>query len=167
MSGRSAGVRPGELDPFAVAVMDEIGIDIARHHPHSFEDLEDAYFDLVISLAPEAQHRAVELTRATATELEFWASSLARYAQFAVVAEQPEVDCLVAASVAGRATTFTGECEPAPGIRMIEVGGHTPGQAIVVVDVGAGRTIVLASDASHYYVPHSSRWPPRPPIRCG
>jgi protein-tyrosine-phosphatase len=69
---QSAGVRPGELDPFAVAVMDEIGIDIARHHPHSFEDLEDAYFDLVISLAPEAQHRAVELTRATATELEFW-----------------------------------------------------------------------------------------------
>ena len=52
--------------------MDEIGIDIARHRPHSFEDLEDAYFDLVISLAPEAQHRAVELTRATATELEFW-----------------------------------------------------------------------------------------------
>jgi protein-tyrosine-phosphatase len=69
---QSAGVRPGELDPFAVVVMDEIGIDIARHHPHSFEDLEDAYFDLVISLAPEAQHRAVELTRATATELEFW-----------------------------------------------------------------------------------------------
>ncbi len=69
---QSAGVRPGELDPFAVAVMDEIGIDISRHRPHSFEDLEDSYFDLVISLAPEAQHRAVELTRATATELEFW-----------------------------------------------------------------------------------------------
>ena len=69
---QSAGVRPGELDPFAVAVMDELGIDIARHHPRSFEELEDDYFDLVISLAPEAQHRAVELTRATATELEFW-----------------------------------------------------------------------------------------------
>ena len=69
---QSAGVRPGELDLFAVAVMDEIGIDIARHRPHSFEDLEDACFDLVVSLAPEAQHRAVELTRATATELEFW-----------------------------------------------------------------------------------------------
>lgn len=69
---QSAGVRPTELDPFAVAAMDEIGIDISRHHPHSFEDLEDAYFDLVVSLAPEAQHRAVELTRATATELEFW-----------------------------------------------------------------------------------------------
>jgi protein-tyrosine-phosphatase len=69
---QSAGVRPTELDPFAVAVMDEIGIDIARHRPRSFEELEDAYFDLVISLAPEAQHRAVELTRASATELEFW-----------------------------------------------------------------------------------------------
>jgi protein-tyrosine-phosphatase len=69
---QSAGVRPGPLDPFAVAVMDELGIDIARHRPRSFEELEDDYFDLVVSLAPEAQHRAVELTRASATELEFW-----------------------------------------------------------------------------------------------
>ena len=29
----SAGARKGELDPFAVAVMDEIGIDMARHRP--------------------------------------------------------------------------------------------------------------------------------------
>ena len=69
---QSAGVRPETLDPFAVAVMDELGIDIARHRPRSFEELEDDYFDLVVSLAPEAQHRAVELTRASATELEFW-----------------------------------------------------------------------------------------------
>ena len=69
---QSAGVRPAALDPFAVAVMDELGIDLSRHRPRSFEELEDDYFDLVISLAPEAQHRAVELTRASATELEFW-----------------------------------------------------------------------------------------------
>ena len=37
----SAGVRKGELDPFAVAVMDEIGLDIARHRPQTFEELED------------------------------------------------------------------------------------------------------------------------------
>ena len=37
----SAGVRKGELDPFAVAVMDEIGLDIARHRPKTFEELED------------------------------------------------------------------------------------------------------------------------------
>ena len=68
----SVGVRPGELDPFAVAVMKEIGIDLARHRPKGFDDLEDDNFDLVISLSPEAQHRAVEMTRTTACELEFW-----------------------------------------------------------------------------------------------
>ncbi len=69
---QSAGIRPSELDPFAVAVMDEIGIDISRHRSRSFDDLEDDYFDLVISLSPEAQHRAVELTRTSHCEVEFW-----------------------------------------------------------------------------------------------
>lgn len=69
---QSCGMRAGDLDPFAVAVMDEIGIDISRHQPRTFEQLEDACFDLVISLSPEAQHHAVELTRHNATELEFW-----------------------------------------------------------------------------------------------
>lgn len=68
----SAGLRAGRLDPFAVAVMDEIGVDISGHRPKSFDDLEDSSFDLVVSLSPEAQHRAVEMTRTTATELVFW-----------------------------------------------------------------------------------------------
>ncbi len=68
----SAGVRAGPLDEFAVAVMDELGIDITRHKAKTFDDLEDGSFDIVISLSPEAQHRAVEMTRAMATELEFW-----------------------------------------------------------------------------------------------
>jgi protein-tyrosine-phosphatase len=68
----SVGVRPGALDPFAVEVMDEIGIDIARHRPKSFDDLDDESFDEVISLSPEAQHRAVEMTRAMACEVVFW-----------------------------------------------------------------------------------------------
>jgi protein-tyrosine-phosphatase len=69
---QSAGVRATEVDPFAVEVMDEIGIDMARHRSRSFEQLDDEFFDLVISLAPEAQHRAVELTRNSHCELEFW-----------------------------------------------------------------------------------------------
>jgi protein-tyrosine-phosphatase len=69
---QSAGVRPTEIDPFAVAALDEIGIDLSRHRARSFEDLEDDYFDLVISLSPEAQHRAVELTRRSSCALEFW-----------------------------------------------------------------------------------------------
>ena len=68
----SVGVRAGDLDPFAVAVADEIGIDISRHRAKSFGDLEDTYFDLVISLSPEAQHQAVEMTHTMAIEVEYW-----------------------------------------------------------------------------------------------
>ncbi len=68
----SAGLRAGSLDMFAVAAMDEIGIDISQHIPKSFDELEETAFDLIVSLSPQAQHRAVELTRAAATELEFW-----------------------------------------------------------------------------------------------
>jgi protein-tyrosine-phosphatase len=69
---QSAGVRVGVLDPFAVEVMDEIGIDISRHRARSFEQLDDEYFDLVVSLSPEAQHRAVEMTRHSHCEFKFW-----------------------------------------------------------------------------------------------
>lgn len=68
----SVGVREGELDGFAVEVMDEIGIDITHHQPKTFEELEDSSFDLVITLSPEAQHKAVEMTRVMACEVEFW-----------------------------------------------------------------------------------------------
>jgi protein-tyrosine-phosphatase len=68
----SVGVREAEIDPFAVAVMDEIGIDVSRHRSKTFGDLEDTSFDLVISLSPEAQHSAVELTRTMACDVEFW-----------------------------------------------------------------------------------------------
>ena len=68
----SAGVRAGELDPLAVETMEEIGLEIGKHKPRCFEDLEDGSFDLVITLSPEAQHKAVELTRTAATEVEYW-----------------------------------------------------------------------------------------------
>jgi protein-tyrosine-phosphatase len=68
----SVGVRRGELDPFVTAVMDEIGIDLSRHRPKTFEDLEDGSFDIVVSLSPEAQHSAVELTRDRSCEVEYW-----------------------------------------------------------------------------------------------
>jgi protein-tyrosine-phosphatase len=68
----SVGVRAGTLDGFAIEVMAELGLDIAGHRPKTFDDLEDTSFDLVVSLSPEAQHSAVELTRSAATELVFW-----------------------------------------------------------------------------------------------
>ncbi|MSP84008.1 MAG: low molecular weight phosphatase family protein [Alphaproteobacteria bacterium] len=70
----SAGTRRGEPDPFVVAAMEEIGIDLARHRPKTFDDLEDLSYDLVISLAPDAQHRAIELTRHMACDVEYWAT---------------------------------------------------------------------------------------------
>src|SRR3984893_222387 len=72
---KSAGVRKGELDPFAVAVMAELGHDISRHKPITFEELEDwegLNFDLIITLSPEAHHKALELTRTLAAEVEYW-----------------------------------------------------------------------------------------------
>jgi protein-tyrosine-phosphatase len=68
----SAGVRAGELDPLAVEAMEEIGLEIGKHRPRRFEDLEDGSFDLVITLSPEAQHKAVEMTRTAATQVEYW-----------------------------------------------------------------------------------------------
>ena len=72
---KSAGVRKGELDPFAVAVMAELGQDISGHKPMTFEELEDwegLNFDLIITLSPEAHHKALELTRTHAAEVEYW-----------------------------------------------------------------------------------------------
>ncbi|MBC8239737.1 MAG: arsenate reductase ArsC [Alphaproteobacteria bacterium] len=68
----SAGAREGEIDGFAIAVMDEIGIDLSRHRAKTFDDLEDSSFDLIISLSPEAQHKAVDMTQWMACDLEFW-----------------------------------------------------------------------------------------------
>lgn len=68
----SAGVRASEVNPFAVEVMREIGLDIARHRAKTFDELLDGSFDLVISLSPEAQHRAVEMTRTMACDVEYW-----------------------------------------------------------------------------------------------
>jgi protein-tyrosine-phosphatase len=70
----SAGVRQGGIDGFAIAAMAEIDIDISQHDAKTFDDLEDTSFDLVISLTPEAQHKAVELTRTMAVDLEYWPS---------------------------------------------------------------------------------------------
>ena len=71
----SAGVRKGELDPFAVAAMREVDIDVSKHRPITFEELEEwegLNFDLIVTLAPEAHHRALELTRTLAVDVEYW-----------------------------------------------------------------------------------------------
>jgi protein-tyrosine-phosphatase len=71
----SAGVSKEAIDPFAVAAMEEIGIDISAHEPMTFEDLEDLEglsFDVIVTLAPEAHHKAVALTHRIAATVEYW-----------------------------------------------------------------------------------------------
>jgi protein-tyrosine-phosphatase len=74
----SAGVRVGEADPFAAAVMAELGLDLGAHKPVSLRQMEEVLevepteFDLLVTLSPEAHHAALELTRTAACEVEYW-----------------------------------------------------------------------------------------------
>ncbi len=68
----SAGVRVGERDPFVDAVLAEEGLSLNDRQPRTMEELEDDYFDLIVTLAPEAHHAALELTRSMAIDVEYW-----------------------------------------------------------------------------------------------
>ena len=65
-------MRASEVDGFAAAALDELGIDVHRHHAKTFDDVDPASFDLIVTLSPEAHHSALEFTRGTATEVEYW-----------------------------------------------------------------------------------------------
>jgi len=70
----SVGIRSEEdcANPFAIAVMEEVGLDISGHKPKTFADLMDSSFDLVVTLSPEAQHKAIDLTRTLDCRVEYW-----------------------------------------------------------------------------------------------
>jgi protein-tyrosine-phosphatase len=78
----SCGLKPGDpglaedgglrVDPLAAEVMAEIGCDLTSFRPKTFDELQDESFDVVISLTPEAQHRAVEIARGRSAEIEYW-----------------------------------------------------------------------------------------------
>lgn len=68
----SAGVRTGERDPFVDVVLEEIGLSIGRHQPQTLDELEDDYFDMIVTLAPEAHHAALELTRSLSVDVSYW-----------------------------------------------------------------------------------------------
>jgi protein-tyrosine-phosphatase len=70
---RSCGVRQSaEVDPFAAEAMEELGVDISGHRPHSLDSLEDGGFDLVITLTPEAHHMVLDRARTVAVDVEYW-----------------------------------------------------------------------------------------------
>jgi protein-tyrosine-phosphatase len=68
----SCGIAAGDPDPFVGMIMDEIGIDLKKHRPHSFEDLEDSAFDLLVTLSSEAKMKADDMSRTMAIEIESW-----------------------------------------------------------------------------------------------
>lgn len=81
---QSAGVRKDDLDPFAVAVLEEMGVDASRHRPRTLDELEEyegLNFDLIVTLSPEAHHAALELTRTLAVDVEYWPTPDATAAQ--------------------------------------------------------------------------------------
>lgn len=67
-----ANEKLGKINPFAISVMEEAGIDISNHKPKDFDDLIDNSFDLIIALSDEAHKKALELTEHDATEVEYW-----------------------------------------------------------------------------------------------
>lgn len=134
--GRTCLVRPGDalrrlgIDPAAVT-------DVVVTHCH-YDHIGN------LGLFPSA-----ELVIAD-RELAFWTSRWARYRQFWEHVEQGELDALVAARRDGRLRTIDAETELVPGVRLLPVGGHCPGQLIVSVETPR-RPVVLASDAVHLY----------------
>ena len=69
----SAGVRTDmDADPFAIAAMAEVGVDLTQHRPRTYEELEDTSFDLIVTLSPEAHHKALEFTRTLACDVLYW-----------------------------------------------------------------------------------------------
>ncbi len=93
------------VDPFVEAVMAELSCDMRDHRAKSFDQLEDDSFDLIVSLTPEAQHRAVELTRGRAAEIEYWPTldpTLAEGSREARLAAYREVRDALGAKIAER-----------------------------------------------------------------
>ena len=68
---RSAGVRSGKADGFVHEVMEEIGIDMSVHTPHTMDELVANRFDLVVTLSPDAPE-AVERSGLEMGALEHW-----------------------------------------------------------------------------------------------
>ncbi len=75
---QSAGVKGDlEIDGFAIAVCEEIGVELARHRSRSFDQMQEwgddlSSFDLIVALSPAAQRRALDLTRIHHLDVEFW-----------------------------------------------------------------------------------------------
>ena len=84
-------------------------------------------------------------------EFDFWSTDMGKRPQYAHHIDPLDIQFIQALADAGRITLLD---EPhntlIPGIDLYEIGGHTPGQLAVVVQMPEGP-VILASDAIHYY----------------
>jgi protein-tyrosine-phosphatase len=72
---QSAGVRKGDIDGFMLAALDELGMDAKKHRPRTVAELEEwegLNFDLIVTLSPEAHHKALDMTRTVSADVEYW-----------------------------------------------------------------------------------------------
>ena len=75
---QSAGVYNDlEIDGFAVAVCEELGVELSRHRSRSFEEMQQwgddlSGFDLIVALSPASQRLALDMTRYYHLEVEYW-----------------------------------------------------------------------------------------------
>lgn len=113
-----------------------------------------AHYDHIgnLPLFPKAQ---IVIAKA---EYEFWTSAMGKRAQFRWSTEDEEIDALERANAEGRVRTFEGSLELAPGVELLEIGGHTPGLSVVRVRTSDGD-VLLASDAIHYYEEYEADLP--------
>lgn len=82
-------------------------------------------------------------------EVDFWTGPHAHHPLFHHSAEDDDLAALLAAQREGRVELFDDRLDLAPGVELLRLGGHTPGQAVVLVQTSDGP-VLLASDAVHY-----------------
>jgi glyoxylase-like metal-dependent hydrolase (beta-lactamase superfamily II) len=104
-----------------------------------------AHYDHIGNL-PAFASSEIHIARA---ELDFWTSDIANRPLFSHFGDPSEIDELRRAESEGRLRPFSGSATIADGVELIEVGGHTPGQAMVSVATSEG-TVLIASDAAHF-----------------
>jgi len=75
---QSAGVHNDlEIDGFCIAVCQEMGVELSRHRSRSFDEMQEwgddlSSFDLIVSLSPASQRKALELTRIFHLDVDYW-----------------------------------------------------------------------------------------------
>jgi glyoxylase-like metal-dependent hydrolase (beta-lactamase superfamily II) len=142
--GPEGGVRRNRTTLVApVDALARLGIDAATA-PQVV--VTHAHYDHIGNLAAFPAAEVIMAWR----EFEFWTGPYGRRQQFAWSTEATEIAHLSDVRRQGRLTPVDAATTIAPGIEVVPVGGHTPGQVVVLVATEGGQA-VLASDAAHYY----------------